>query len=50
MSTVSAAGWQTGFRADFESIFVKTWSPFVGAIHVATGRATTTLCTCRSRG
>lgn len=32
MSTVSAAGWQTGFRADFETIFVKAWSPFVGAI------------------
>ena len=32
MSTVSARGWRTGFSADYESVFVKPWSPYVGGI------------------
>ena len=28
----SGVGWLDGFRADYERIFVKEWSPFVGAI------------------
>ena len=28
----SSVGWLDGFRADYERIFVKEWSPFVGAI------------------
>ncbi len=28
----SGAGWLDGFRADYERLFVKEWSPFVGAI------------------
>jgi uncharacterized membrane protein YedE/YeeE len=32
MSTDSESGWRAGFRADYQSIFVEEWSPFVGAI------------------
>ncbi len=32
MSKQGSAGWTAGFKTDYEKIFVKEWSPFVGAI------------------
>ena len=32
MSSPHRAGWTAGFKADYEKIIVKEWSPFVGAI------------------
>ncbi|MDZ4251916.1 MAG: YeeE/YedE thiosulfate transporter family protein [Sulfuritalea sp.] len=32
MSTDSNSAWRAGFKADYQSIFVEEWSPFVGAM------------------
>ena len=32
MSTESGSSWLAGFKADYEDIFVKEWSPYVGSI------------------
>ena len=32
MSSDSDSGWRGGFRADYQTLFVEEWSPFVGAM------------------
>ena len=32
MSTESGPAWLAGFRADYNDIFVKEWSPYLGAV------------------
>ncbi|TRZ98406.1 MAG: hypothetical protein D4R84_03720 [Rhodocyclaceae bacterium] len=32
MSTDSGSAWRAGFKADYQTIFVEEWSPFVGAM------------------
>jgi hypothetical protein len=32
MSTESVSRWRAGFKADYQTIFVEEWSPFVGAM------------------
>jgi hypothetical protein len=32
MSDDNTSAWRAGFKADYQSIFVEEWSPFVGAM------------------
>jgi len=32
MSTESGSSWLAGFKADYEDIFVKEWSPYLGSV------------------